>query len=170
MSLSQRQTVVFALSLVLSAVLLYRISPYLQVYKVEVGDRAPASQLEDLGVGLDAYRGKHVLLNLWATWCPPCVEETPSLNRLYQELSSEGLIVLGVSVDADPQAYQQFIDRFGVEFPTARDPQMTVAARYGTNKYPESYLIDPEGYVIKKYVGPEDWMRPEVLNYLRSLL
>ena len=170
MSFSQRQAVVFGLSLVLSAVLLYRISPYLRIYQVEAGDRAPASELAKVGVDLEAYEGKYVLLNLWATWCPPCVQETPSLNQLHQELSSDGFVVPGVSVDRDDQAYQQFIDRFGLEFPTARDPEMLVASRYGTNKYPESYLIDPDGYVVKKYVGAENWMRPEIVNYLRSLL
>lgn len=170
MSFSQRQALVFGLSLVLSAVLLYRISPYLRVNQVDPGDRAPAAELAKIGVDLEAYRGKYVLLNFWASWCAPCVQETPSLNLLHQQLSPEGFVVLAVSVDRDEQAYQQFIDRFGLEFPTARDPDAMVAIRYGTNKYPESYLIDRDGYVVKKYIGAENWMRPEVVNYLKSLL
>ena len=173
MALLQKQTLVLALSLVLSGALLYRIEPYLHVYQVEAGDRAPDFELtsdEGSGVSLADYRGKYVLLNFWATWCPPCVEETPSLNRLHQELSDRGLVVLGVSVDEQKQAYDEFLQRFGITFPTVRDPEMSVSTRYGTHKYPESYLIDREGRVVRRYVGPENWMRPEVVNYLRSLL
>ena len=170
MSLSVRQAIVFGLSVVLSAVLLYRISPYLMENRVENGDRAPAAELAELGVDLEQYAGKYVLLNFWASWCAPCVQETPSLNQLQKELAGEGLVVLGISVDRDGDAYEQFLDLFDIEFPTARDPDATVAIRYGTNRYPESYLIDREGYVTKKYIGAENWMRPEVVNYLRSVL
>jgi len=165
-----REKVVFGLTIVLSAVLLFKISPYLRVNNIEAGDRAPTAELADIGVDLGAYKGKYVLLNFWATWCAPCVQEKPQLNALHQELSDKGLVVLSVSVDSDEQAYKKFLDRFGIEFPTARDPGMTVPTRYGTSLYPESYLIDREGYVERKYAGPVNWMEPEVRNYLRSLL
>lgn len=164
---------IWGLTVVLGAVLLWRVEPYLRIYDVEAGDRAPGFTLTtDTGQGIDLedYRGKYVLLNFWATWCPPCIQETPSLNQLHQELSDQGLIVLGVSVDEDLSAYNAFLDRFGISFPTVRDPSRSVASQYGTHLYPESYLIDPEGYVVRKYVGAENWMRPEVVNYLRSLL
>ena len=140
---------------------------------VNEGDRAPGFELTDdsgSGASLDDYRGKYLLLNFWATWCPPCVEELPSLNTLHRELEPKGLIVLGISVDENKQAYEQFLDRFGVAFPTVRDPEMAVASRYGTSIYPESYLIDRDGRVVRKYVGPKNWMSPEIANYLRSLL
>jgi peroxiredoxin len=111
-----------------------------------------------------------VLLNFWATWCPPCIEELPSLNSIYSELRDRGLVVLGVSVDEDRALYQRFLTAHKVSFPTVIDPERSVSTRYGTFKYPESYLIDPEGIVIRKYVGAEDWQRPEIANYLRSLL
>ena len=173
MALSTRQSVPFALSIVLSAVLIWRVSPYLKVYNVDVGDRAPSFSLateEGAGVSLDDYKGKWVLLNFWATWCPPCVQEVPSLNQLHLDLEPKGLVVLGVSVDADKQAYQGFLDQWTIAFPTVRDPEMTVSSVYGTHKFPESYLINPEGRVVRKYVGPENWLRPEIANYLRSLL
>jgi peroxiredoxin len=94
----------------------------------------------------------------------------PSLNQLQQEFESNGLVVLGISVDEDKDAYEQFIDRFGVTFPTVRDPEMAVASLYGTSIYPETYLIDREGVVRRKYIGGDNWMRPEIVNYLRSLL
>jgi peroxiredoxin len=98
------------------------------------------------------------------------VEELPSLNAIYDEMKDKGLVVLGVSVDADEQAYQSFLTAHRVTFPTARDPEWTSAIRYGTSKIPETYLIDREGTVIRKYVGAENWRRPEILNYLQSLL
>ncbi len=173
MALERRQAFPLLVSLVLAGVLLWRVTPYLQIRNVQPGDRAPEFALSadsGTGVSLDDYRGKYVLLNFWATWCAPCVQEVPSLNRLHQELNNQGLVVLAVSVDADEDPYSAFLERFGVSFPTARDPEMKIASLYGTSRYPETYLIDPDGYVLRKYVGAENWMRPEIVNYLRSLL
>ncbi len=78
--------------------------------------------------------------------------------------------MLGVSVDEQPEQYNSFLQNFKVSFPTARDPEMKIASLYGTSKYPETYLIDPDGVVLRKYIGAENWMRPEIVNYLRSLL
>ena len=168
-----RESVVYGLALVLAAVMVYRVQGYLRVYDVQSGDRAPGFQLADdqgLGVSLDDYRGKVVLLNFWATWCPPCVQEMPSLNATYERLRDDGFVVLGISVDEDEEQYSRFLREAGVTFPTVRDPERLVSSRYGTLKYPESYLISREGRVLRKYVGAEDWHRPEIANYLRSVL
>jgi len=162
-----------AVNLVLLGVLLARAVPYFEVHNVEVGDEAPAFDVtadDGSGVRLEDYRGKYVLVNFWATWCPPCVQEMPSLNALHDNLKDEGLVVLGISVDEDKQEYDRFLNARPVSFPTARDPERTVSSIYGTFKYPESYLIDPKGVVIRKYIGPENWTRPEIVNYLESLL
>jgi peroxiredoxin len=158
---------------VLSGILIARLVPYFRQFNVDVGDRAPNFNLtadDGTGVSLEDYRGKYVLLNFWATWCPPCVEELPSLNALYDALRNDGLVVLGVSVDEDEDLYQRFLEAHRVMFPTVRDPERNVSNRYGTFKYPESYLIDREGMVIRKYVGPENWRRAEIVNHLQSLL
>lgn len=168
-----KEITIWGLTVVLGAALLWRVEPYLRKHNVDVGDRAPGFTLttdSGQGVSLEDYRGKYVLLNFWATWCGPCVQETPSLNRLHEELSDKGLVVLGVSIDEDKQAYDAFLERFGITFPTVRDPLRDVPAEYGTYLYPESYLIDRDGYVVREYPGPENWMRPEVVNYIRSLL
>jgi len=173
MTSSWRQIVTGVLMGALVGLLLYRVVPYLRVYDVEMGDKAPAFTLSgDTGTGmsLDDYKGKYVLLNFWATWCPPCIQELPSLNNIHERFRDKGLVVVGISVDEDKQAYQQFLKARGVTFPTARDPEQTVNTRYGTTKFPETYLIDPDGYVRRKYVGPEDWERPEIVNYLSSIL
>jgi peroxiredoxin len=173
MALSRKSAVSFGLTLLLAGVLMWRVVPYLRVYKVDVGDRAPSFELADdsgSGARLEDYRGKLVLLNFWATWCGPCVQEVPSLNQLQQQFAADGLVVLGISVDEDKEAYEQFIDRFDVAFPTVRDPAMAVASLYGTSIYPETYLINREGRVVHKYIGGDNFMRPEIVNYLRSLL
>jgi cytochrome c biogenesis protein CcmG, thiol:disulfide interchange protein DsbE len=173
MAWSKKDVVVAALLLCLTAVLLYRVVPYFQVFDVEVGERAPDFNLtadDGSGFRLDDYHGKVVLLNFWATWCPPCVQEMPSLNRLHERLQDKGFVVLGVSVDQEREAYQQFLQQVHVSFPTVRDPERGAASRYGTMKYPESYLINREGIVMRKYIGEENWDRPEILNYLSSIL
>ncbi len=170
---SRKEIVVASLLAGLTGLLLFRVLPYFHQYKVEVGDQAPDFDLtadDGTGLRLRDYQGKYVLLNFWATWCPPCVEEMPSLNNLHTSLGDRGLVVLGISVDEDAEVYRQFLASRGVTFPTVRDPERTVSTRYGTFKYPETYLIDRQGNVIRKYVGPENWNRPEIQNYLRSLL
>ncbi len=169
MAWAKREIWIAATAVALMSVLLYRIVPYFEIHRVEVGDDAPEFELAG-GVRLADYRGKLVLLNFWATWCPPCVAEVPSLNRLYRRFREQGLVILAVSVDEQEDVYRQFLDRYGVKFPTVRDPKRSVSSRYGTMKYPESYLINRQGRVIQKYVGAEDWERPEIVNYLQSLL
>jgi cytochrome c biogenesis protein CcmG, thiol:disulfide interchange protein DsbE len=122
-----------------------------------------ASHLADL-------HGKVVVLNFWASWCPPCVEETPSLNRLQREIAAQGGVVLGVSVDEDPAAYDKFLQDNHVVFPTYRDPTKKTAADYGTSMFPETYLIDREGRLARKIVGPQNWQSPEVMWCIGVLL
>ena len=168
-----RETIVYGLALLLASVMVYRIQGYLRVYDVQAGDRAPGFSLQDeqgIGVSLGDYRGKVVLLNFWATWCPPCVQEMPSLNATHEGFRDDGFVVLGISVDEDEGQYTEFLRNAGVTFPTARDPERSVSTRYGTMKYPESFLISREGKVLRKYVGPEEWRRPEIANYIRSVL
>ncbi len=153
--------------------LIYRITPYLQVHDVQIGDRAPGFELivaNGQGLALGDYEGKWVLVNFWATWCPPCVDEMPALSRLHDKLNDRGLVVVGVSSDEDADAYQSFLTSNGVSFPTVRDPQRDSMIRYGTVKIPESYLIDPQGIVTRKYVNWQDWDSPEINNYLASIL
>lgn len=168
-----REALAYGIALALAAVMVFRVQGYLRQYEVDVGDRAPPFRVEGdqgVGVSLEDYEGKVVLLNFWATWCPPCIQEMPSLDQLYTDLRDRGLVVLGISVDEDAGQYEAFLERSGVSFPTARDPDRAVSTRYGTAKYPESYLISRTGRVLRKYVGPENWLKPEIANYLRSVL
>ena len=173
MSRLNREAILAALMVVLSVVLIVRLVPYFRQYNVQAGDSAPTFNLtaeDGSGLRLEDYRGRYVLLNFWATYCVPCIEELPSLNGIYEDMRDKGLVVLGVSVDTDDQAYKTFLQAHRVAFPVVRDPEWSVALRYGTSKIPETYLIDKEGMVLRKYVNSQDWRRPEILNYLQSLL
>ena len=122
-----------------------------------------ASHLADL-------RGKVVVLNFWASWCPPCLEETQSLNLLQQEIAAKGGVVLGLSVDDDKAAYEKFLVDNHVVFPTYDDTSKKTAADYGTSMFPETYLIDREGRLARKIVGPQDWQSPEIMRSIDIVL
>ncbi len=119
---------------------------------------------------LSDLKGKVVLLNFWATWCPPCVDEAPSLNALQRRIAPLGGTVLGVSVDDDQSAYEQFIKHYELTFPTFRDTTKQIPLMYGTTMYPDTYIIDRNGKLDRKIVGPQDWSSPEMTQYLNNLL
>jgi cytochrome c biogenesis protein CcmG, thiol:disulfide interchange protein DsbE len=119
---------------------------------------------------LSDLKGKLVVLNFWATWCPPCVEETPSLNRLQKYIDSRGGMVLGVSVDEDGVAYEKFLKDQSVIFSTYRDATKKSAADYGTTIYPETYVIDRHGKIARKFIGAQQWDSPEMLAYFDAIL
>ena len=119
---------------------------------------------------LSDLKGKVVVLNFWATWCPPCVEETPALNRLQKYIDSRNGMILGVSVDEDAAAYEKFLKDQFVVFPTYRDASKKSAADYGTTMYPETYVIDRHGKIARKIIGAQQWDSPEMLAYFDALL
>lgn len=119
---------------------------------------------------LSDLRGQVVVLNFWASWCPPCADEAPSLNQLEQRITSRGAVVLGISVDDDEAAYQNFLKNYNIVFPTYRDPSARIALDYGSTMYPETYVIDRRGRLDRKIVGPQDWTSPEMNAYFDSVL
>jgi cytochrome c biogenesis protein CcmG, thiol:disulfide interchange protein DsbE len=110
-----------------------------------------------------------VVLNFWATWCPPCVEEMPSLVTMADRLKPKGVTVVGVSIDVDGDAYHKFLKNYGVGFLTIRDPEEKTPSLYGTHGWPETYIIDRNGILRRKFIGPVDWNSPEVVDYLTKL-
>jgi len=135
-----------------------------------IGRPAPDFTVQDSerNVELRQLRGKVVVLNFWATWCPPCVEEMPSLTAMQQRLADH-VVVLAVSTDTDAAAYRRFLREHNINLLTVRDAQQSSNLLYGTVKFPESYVIDPRGIVRRKFVGPVDWTGPEILEYLQQL-
>lgn len=140
---------------------------------VLTGDRAPGFRLTSESgrtFAPDDFGGKVLILNFWATWCPPCVDEMPSLNELARQLGPQGVVVLGVNVDRNEAAYRRFLKQAGIGFETVRDPEARVSADYGTFKYPETYVIDAQGRVRQKYIGGRDWTDAGILRDIRALL
>ena len=123
----------------------------------------------DRNVSLAQFRGQVLVLNFWATWCPPCEEELPSLMRMQDRLRARGVTVLGVSIDVDGDAYHRFLQQRGVNFMTIRDPEQKIPSLYGTSGWPETYIIDRQGVMRRKFVGAVDWTSPEVVDYLSKL-
>ena len=135
------------------------------------GKMAPDFSIQDSDhkVSLRDFRRKIVVLNFWATWCPPCVEEMPSLVQMDQRMKDKGVAVLGVSIDVDPDAYHRFLKDYKVGFVTVRDPEQKSASLYGTHGWPETYVIDRDGIVRRKFIGPVDWSQPEIVDFLTKL-
>jgi cytochrome c biogenesis protein CcmG/thiol:disulfide interchange protein DsbE len=172
MPLKQKLVTALALVAVLGLLVLFASPEYRQGEASLAGTPAKGFSflLDGKPAKLADLRGKVVVLNFWATWCPPCVEETPSLNHLQQHIAPLGGVVLGISVDEDGATYDQFLRDQHVVFPTYRDPSAGIATSYGTLMYPETYLIDRHGRIARKIVGEQEWDNPEFLGTIDSLL
>jgi peroxiredoxin len=142
--------------------------------RVERGVAAPAFTLPGLDgsmVSLADYKGKTVLLNIWATWCPPCVAEMPSMEKLYQELKDEDFEILAVSIDVTGSSVVAFfMKKHRLSFPALTDTQGIIKNLYQTTGVPESFIIDKDGIIAKKIIGPREWATPDVINYFRNLI
>jgi cytochrome c biogenesis protein CcmG, thiol:disulfide interchange protein DsbE len=157
----------------LLAVFVYVIFESFHEKIVVVGDSAP-----DFSITTDSGRtitnsnfgGKLLVLNFWATWCPPCLDELPSLNEFQRRFANSGVVVLGVSADKDQKAYRDFLARYPVSFQTARDPDVKISADYGTFKFPDTYIIDSNGKVVRKIINATDWMSERMIKDVESLL
>ena len=137
------------------------------------GDVAPdftAQTLDGKTVRLSDFRGQPVVLNFWASWCAPCVQEVPSLEAFQHVLGPQGVVVLGVSIDTSQKRYEQFLRRFRVDFPTARDPEANISSNYGTFQIPETYLIDSTGKVREKIISNQNWVDPQFLERVKTML
>jgi peroxiredoxin len=150
---------------------------------LDVGSRAPeytALTLDGDSVSLSTFHGDVVLLNVWATWCPPCVKEMPALQRLHEQLADAGLSIVAVSVDAPPSLgnvmgafsgdIRAFADRFGLTFTVLHDPSGRIQARYQVNGLPTTFLIDREGRIRRKVLGAAEWDQPRFADEIRGLL
>ena len=130
-----------------------------------------ATDLRGQRVRLSALRGKVVLLNLWATWCPPCRDEMPSLERLYTRLRGRDFEVLAVSQDEDGQrVVEPMVRDMQLSFPVLIDPDRQVGERYGVWGYPESFVIDRNGYVAERVIGPREWDTATQISAFEALL
>ena len=138
------------------------------------GVAAPNFILPDLKgemINLADYRCKVVLLNIWATWCPPCVEEMPSMEMLYQAMKDEDFELLAVSIDEiGIEAIIPFMEKHKLNFTVLTDPKGTIKYKYQTTGVPESFIINKKGVIVNKVIGPMNWATPDAIRYFRELV
>jgi len=154
-----------------------------QIDLLEIGSKAPTFNATDLRTnrpaGIADYRGKVVLLNIWATWCPPCRAEMPSMERLHKKLAGTDFRIAAVSVDGDafysqepagPKEIMAFASHLGLTFDILHDPTGAIRQSYDIFGVPESYLIDRDGVIVKRIIGAADWEDPVNEMLIRRLL
>jgi len=141
---------------------------------IGAGDRAPEFSLPALDgkfVSLSGYRGKVVMVHFWATWCPPCVDEMPTLEALYRALKGKNFEIFAISADeGGAGAVTAFMRKNKLSLPMLLDPDKTIAALYGTFKFPETYIVDRQGVVRYKEIGSRDWTAPESMDIVRNII
>lgn len=148
---------------------------------LRVGSPAPAFDLPELRVtsgsprssrSLEDLRGRVVFVNFWATWCPPCRDEAPSLERLYRRYAPSGLEVLAVSIDepAALEAVQTFVKELDLTVPVLLDPERDTYRRYQATGVPETFVVGPDGRVVERLVGPREWDDPRYAALVERLL
>ncbi len=139
-----------------------------------IGLTAPDFTLTDMQgqqVSLSQFRGKIVILNFWATWCPPCVEEMPSMEQLYREFKDQDLVVLAVNVESSGQeAVSEFLAKKSYSFKILLDPDAETQNTYGVFRLPESFLIDRNGVVVEKVIGGRNWRLGDLYEKISFLL
>jgi peroxiredoxin len=144
------------------------------VRPIQVGLLAPNFTFPDLNgqkVSLSDHRGKVVLVNIWATWCLPCREEMPSMQKLYERFKGESFEILAVSIDATGrEAVAPFMRELNLTFPALLDPKGNIKLLYGTTGVPESFIIDKDGILAERIIGPLDWATPKVFRFFQDLI
>ena len=171
------RAVVLVFLVVAAVVIMFALkqnNPYLKFSPLRVGQPAPDFTLPGLDgkmVSLSDYRGHVVLVNVWATWCPPCVDEMPSMERLYQELKDENFEIVAISIDAmGAEAVASFMEKNNLNFAALLDPEGTIKSVYQITGVPESFIVNKKGILVEKIIGPRNWAAPEVVKYFRDLI
>jgi cytochrome c biogenesis protein CcmG/thiol:disulfide interchange protein DsbE len=150
---------------------------------LDVGSRAPDYRAQSLNgdtVALSSFAGEVVVLNIWATWCRPCVVEMPALQRLHEQLGTDGLRIVAVSVDApegvigsfgEPGgSVRDFVEDLGLTFTVLHDPSGRIESLYQVNGLPTTFVIDREGRIQRKVLGAREWDEPPLADHIRQLV
>ncbi len=142
--------------------------------KVVIGEQAPDFTLRDLAgktVTLSALEGKVVLVNFWATWCPPCRTEMPSMERLYRAFKGQDFEMLAINVEEDgAKVLPNFLSEHPHSFPVLLDEKAEVQSSYGVFRYPETFVVGKNGVVVDKVIGARDWSSPKMIEYIKFLV
>ena len=118
---------------------------------------------------LSGYRGKVVILNFWATWCPPCREEMPSMERAWKKIKAKGIVILAVNIGEDEDTIFEFTGTYPVSFPLPMDRHGTVIKKYPVIGLPTTFIINPKGMVTHQVIGTREWDHPQLLEQLYKM-
>lgn len=118
---------------------------------------------------LSSFEGDVVLLNFWASWCPPCIEEMPSMQALYERLGGAGFEIVAVNLQEDPATVQSFMDKNGYEFPVLLDRSGSIAREYGVRGIPTSYVVHSDGRLLAMLVGPYEWDGDGIVSAIETI-
>jgi peroxiredoxin len=152
------------------------LEPYSESVGISVPQKpskAPDFTLQDLEgrrVTLSDYRGKLVFLNFWATWCPPCRAEMPSMEMLHQKLSDDGLEIVAVDIGETNQMVSDFVKSMELTFTILLDTRQKVSSIYGIRNIPTTFIVDKEGWIAGRAVGARDWSSEDSLKMFQALL
>ncbi len=142
--------------------------------RVAVGSVAPDFSFPGLDgktMRLSQFRGKVVFVNIWATWCKSCVEEMPSMEKLYKAVGGDGFEILAVSIDEKGAGVvAPFMQKHGLSFPALLDEEESIKYSYGITGVPETFIVDKDGVVVLKFLGPADWATPDALRFFKELI
>ena len=133
---------------------------------------APDFELTDIdgnSFRLSDHAGHVVVVNFWATWCPPCREEMPSMQRAWEKLREEGVLMVGIDVGEDEDTIFLFSADYPVEFPLLMDSDSSVTAQWSVRGLPTTYIVDPEGYIVYRAIGSREWDDPKLMEQIRAL-
>ena len=141
---------------------------------VTVGSKVPDVKVvrsDGKYVSLASFKGKVVLINFWATWCPPCVREMPELNKLYKKFKKDGLVILPIANPRDSvERVKAFFKYVGIDFPYYVDENFTATRLFGVRALPTTFVVDRKGVVRQVFIGMRPWMSPQFVDYFKSLL
>jgi len=138
-----------------------------------MGKEAVLFNLKDLNgveISLSSFKGKVILVNFWATWCGPCKNEMPSLNKLYNTYRDKGLTVIGISIDRSAEAVRNFMKKIPLDLPVLLDGNLIISKKYKVFAYPTTFLIDRDGILREKFIGEEDWSDTELNTLIKRYL
>ena len=140
---------------------------------LQAGRTAPDFTLKTLdgdSVSLSQFRGKVVFLNFWASWCPPCREEMPAMNRLNQVFADRDFVMLAVNTEQNKGVVEDFLSKRPHDFTVLLDPQGTVQSLYQVFRFPETFLLDKEGRIVERFLGARDWSAVEFLRRIEQMV
>ncbi|HEB33420.1 MAG TPA: TlpA family protein disulfide reductase [Spirochaetes bacterium] len=129
-----------------------------------------AESLDGKMVNLFDFKGKVIFLNFWATWCDPCKAEVKDIDKLWGMLKDEDFVVMAVDLREKKKKVRTFIEEYGIDFPVYLDPSGRISSMYSVGGIPTTYIIDPDGNVVGKAIGPRDWGGKESIGFMRSLM